>query len=318
MPLDLLSLVDSVIEKENKQLSQKLVAARKKRIEAEREVAADLLFHDYVETSLATDPNLASASGVWDGLRQADILQDGLKILAEKENADPASQASEDRPSLLGLSPSQVLPSESAIKEFQHEVIPRVALRIESDRDKLVKLVNPLEERRRITSVTSVTPFSDAIEVKLSQLSLDKEDVAAKKEKREELSMKLLKKYDDVLTRSLLTLRESFPIVKKHQTLEMRQHLATLKTLNLKAKVTHLKVMKMIYTPDRLKALMAIRHDIDKRRADIDKECEKYSSALRCYDSAEPEFAKVVEEFRALLEEIDTHNFILGEYGQQT
>ena len=51
----------------------------------------------------------------------------------------------------------------------------------------------------------------------------------------------------------------------------MRQHLATLKTLNLKAKVTHLKVMKMIYTPDRLKALMAIRHDIDKRRADIDK-----------------------------------------------
>ena len=65
--------------------------------------------------------------------------------------------------------------------------------------------------------MTSVTPFSDAIEVKLSQLSLDKEDVAAKKEKREELSMKLLKKYDDVLTRSLLTLRESFPIVKKHQ-----------------------------------------------------------------------------------------------------
>ena len=51
----------------------------------------------------------------------------------------------------------------------------------------------------------------------------------------------------------------------------MRQHLATLKTLNLKAKVTDLGLMKMVYTPERLKALKAIRHNIDMKTAEIDK-----------------------------------------------
>ena len=45
---------------------------------------------------------------------------------------------------MLGLTPSEVLPLDEAIKEFHHEVIPRVAIRIESDRDRLVKFVDPL------------------------------------------------------------------------------------------------------------------------------------------------------------------------------
>ena len=153
---------------------------------------------------------------------------------------------------MLGLTPSEVLPLDEAIKEFHHEVIPRVAIRIESDRDRLVKFVDPLSVgdrwplelarfmlllchwrcralsnefcsyytvliRQRSGSVTSATPLSDTIEEKLHRLSLVKDAVTTKREKKEEFSLKLLKKYDDLLTRSLLTLQESFPIVKKHQ-----------------------------------------------------------------------------------------------------
>ena len=50
----------------------------------------------------------------------------------------------------------------------------------------------------------------------------------------------------------------------------------------------------------------------------ISQECEKYSSALRSYDSVEPEFARVVDEFKAVLEEINVHKFILDEYGIET
>lgn len=317
MPLDLRALVDSTIEKEEKKLAKWLAAVETKQKAAEREVVEQLLFRDYVEKSVEMNPNQASVLGVWDGLRQADILQEAQQILTAKETVDPASQGTTDRSSMLGLTPSEVLPLDEAIKEFHHEVIPRVAIRIESDRDRLVKFVDPLSvgDRQRSGSVTSATPLSDTIEEKLHRLSLVKDAVTTKREKKEEFSLKLLKKYDDLLTRSLLTLQESFPIVKKHQALDMRQHLATLKTLNLKAKVTDLGLMKMVYTPERLKALKAIRHNIDMKTAEIDKECEKYSSTLRSYDSLDPEFSAVVNEFKEVLDKINVHQYILKEYG---
>jgi len=315
MPLDLRALVNSTIDKEEKGLTQKLNEAKRKQIAAERKVAEQMLFREYVEIAVETDPNMVRHRGAWDLLRQADILQDGLNILCDKENADPSSQSVMSGASMLGLSPTDVLPSDEAIKEFHNEVLPKVAMRIECDRDSLVKFVDPLGDRQRSGSLTSATPLSDAIEGQLSRLSLEKKAVLEKEEEKEELSLKLVKKYDDLLNRSLLTLQESFPIIAKHQATEMSNHLVQLKTLDLKAHVTHLKLMKKIYTPKRLKALVAIRHDIDKRKAEVDKECAKLSSALQSYDSVEPEFAEVVDEFKAVVKEIETHTFILNEYG---
>ena len=53
-----------------------------------------------------------------------------------------------DLPSLLSLSPRQVLPTERELKDFQSKIIPRVARKIESDRDKVLQFVDPLSKYR--------------------------------------------------------------------------------------------------------------------------------------------------------------------------
>ena len=54
-----------------------------------------------------------------------------------------------ERPAPLGLTPEEVLPTETEVKEFQETIIPRVALRIEEDRDKLLRFCQPKSQIQR-------------------------------------------------------------------------------------------------------------------------------------------------------------------------
>ena len=60
MPLDLRALVDSTIEDEEKKLTQALKVTKQRQRAVDREVGEQLLFLDYVETTIATDSALVS------------------------------------------------------------------------------------------------------------------------------------------------------------------------------------------------------------------------------------------------------------------
>jgi len=318
MPLDLKAVVAEKIALDKKDLAERLAAANRRQKEAERGLAERRLLLRYVAEEVEKDQTLVP---VWDALSLADVLNDGNKILMDKENANPTSCAggTAGRPSLLGLSPPQVLPSEIEVKEFQAIVIPRVALRMENDRDFVVKFCRPNPDSAPTSQpFTSVSPLCDAVEGLLTRLAKEKRLLREEEEKKEALFLNLMNLYDDLLTNVLLWFRESLPITSQEQVLLLRQHLSRIECLNKKAKLTHLDLLKDIYTPDKLSALKTVRYSLDKKKTEVESEFSKWSSAAHRYDDAvEPLFLKVAEEYKDVLAKIDSHNYILKEYGAE-
>jgi len=304
MPLDLRALVRETIAREEKELDERLAAAKRQQQKAEQAVAEQLLLLQYVEEDVAKDPALAKT---WSGLALADVLRDGQKVLADRSSSD----ASSERPAPLGLTPEEVLPSETEVKEFQEAIIPRVARRIEEDRDKLLRFCQP---KSQIQSTISPSPLCDAIEDLFSRLTIQKRQLEEEEEKKEEMLTALARIFNDLLSKMLLLLHESYPIVMQQQVLEIRQNLSRFKCMDLKAKATHLSLMSHIYTPKKIQGLMDVKYSLNRKIVEVEKEYAKWSSAIRAFDAVEPEFLEVVKEFESVLDAIKTHEYILKEY----
>ena len=50
----------------------------------------------------------------------------------------------------------------------------------------------------------------------------------------------------------------------------LRQHLSRIECLNKKAKLTHLDLLKDIYTPEKLSALKTVRYSLDKKKTEVE------------------------------------------------
>jgi len=304
MSLDLRALVAETIVREEKELDERLEAARKKQREAEEAVAEDLLLLQYAEEEVAKDPALAMT---WDALRLSTVLRDIQKISTERSSVDGV----QDRPSPLGLTPEKVVPCKTEVKEFQEKIIPRVALRIEKDRDSLLQFCHPISQ---IQSATSPTPLCDSIENLLSRVEVEKTKMFEEEEKREKILVTLVNCYNNLFSTMLQLLRESYPIIVQQQVFNIRQNLSKFKCLHLKAKAAHWRLLAHTYTPKKVQGLKVVRYSLDKKIAEVEKEYTKWSSALRAFDAVDPEFSEVVREFKTVLEDIKTQQYILDQF----
>jgi len=309
MPLDLHAIVDATIARESNELDERLAAAKRQQRKDEKSIVEQSLLQQYVEVEVAKDPTVLGP--VYHACTLADMLNDGLKITADRGITQ--TEGTTDVPSLLGLKPDEVLPTQTAVKEFQETIIPRVGLKIEDDRDKLIRFCNPLSEGR---STPSPEPLCEAIEDELARNAAEKRKLKEEQDKREKMLLVLANVYEDLMSKALMLLRESFPITNKQQVSEVRQHLARINCLKLKAKVTQLKIeSRCIYTAEKVEALKVVRYSLEKKVAQVEKDYEKWSSAARAFENVgDPEFLGVVKEFTSVLEQIKTHEFILNQY----
>jgi len=301
MPIDFRAIVREQIAREKKELDDLLAAAKKKQAEAEKAVAEDLVLRDYVEEEVARDPAL---HGVWDALNLADHLQDGLKISED-------GGTTQDPPTLLGLKEDEILPTKSELKEFQDFIIPRVAQRIEADRDRLLRYCN---KDAKNLSTTSSTPLCDAINELQSRLQTERQKLAQGEDKQEELLLSLAQIYEDMMLKMLQMLRESYPIVVQGEIRAVEENLAKFQCLDLKAKATRLKLMTHVYTPPKVVKLKNIRYTLNKKMAEVETEYAKWSEALRKFDGLGAEFLSVADDFKSVIDAIQAHEYILKQY----
>jgi len=293
MPIDFRKLVGETIAREQAELEEKLVAAQKKQREAEEKIAVDLVLREYVDEEVARDPAL---HGVWDALNLADHLRNGL-IVSENGNV----QVTQGQTSLLGLKEDEVLPTQKELKEFQNVIIPRVAQRIEEDRDRLLRTTSP-------------TPLCNEIKDLVSRLETAKKNLEAEEDKQEEQLSILAGTFEQLLNMMLQMLRESFPIIVQGEIRAVEETLVKFQCIELKAQAIRLKLMTHIYAPSKVVKLKNIRYSLNKKKAEVETEFNKWSEALRKFEALGPEFLAVADDFKAVLDAIQTHEYVLQNY----
>jgi len=303
MPIDFRKLVGETIAREQAELEEKLVAAQKKQREAEEKIAVDLVLREYVDEEVARDPAL---HGVWDALNLADHLRDGL-IVSENGNV----QVTQGQTSLLGLKEDEVLPTQKELKEFQNVIIPRVAQRIEEDRDRLFRYCKP---DNLSPDTTFPTPLCNEIKDLVSRLETAKKNLEAEEDKQEEQLSILAGTFEQLLNMMLQMLRESFPIIVQGEIRAVEETLVKFQCIELKAQAIRLKLMTHIYAPSKVVKLKNIRYSLNKKKAEVETEFNKWSEALRKFEALGPEFLAVADDFKAVLDAIQTHEYVLQNY----
>jgi len=291
MPVDLRQLVADIISKEEAEMKQKLNDVQAHNHKLKQQLNGRKAMIRYVEDVVEEDEAL---SKTFAKLVAADAIEDANKIEGQRQQSSP----------LLGLSVSNVLPSDEELNRFRDQVLPHVACRIEQDRDTILTHCN-------IGNIDHST-IGEAIASAKAAAVTSSNSLKNIQDQRDALLLEITKTIEHKVANLMLLLNETLPITLQEQVSSMRELASKLKCLNLKAQVVDTSLNNWIYSPSKIKALKVVCYELNKKMTAVDKEHSKWSAMANYF--FDPAFNNLVTEYKEILDNINNQKFIIEQF----